>query len=42
VRLLGGQWGYHADYATGLLLLGRRYYDPALGRFLTRDPLGRC
>ena len=35
-----GQWGYYADGETGLLLLTHRYYDPATGRFLTRDPAG--
>lgn len=35
----GGQ-GYQRDPDSGLLLLGRRYYDPEEGRFLTRDPLG--
>ena len=25
---------------AGLLLLGQRYYEPHLGRFVTRDPLG--
>ena len=25
---------------TNLVLFGRRYYDPSLGRWLTRDPLG--
>ena len=36
----GAQWGYYTDTETGLLLLGHRYYDPSLGRFLTRDPIG--
>ncbi len=36
----GAQWGYRADAETGLLLLGERYYDPASGRFLNRDPAG--
>jgi len=35
-----GQWGYYTDGETGLLLLTHRYYDPATGRFLTRDPIG--
>jgi RHS repeat-associated protein len=35
----GGQ-GYQRDADSGLLLLGRRYYDPAEGRFLSRDPIG--
>ncbi len=34
------QWGYHADVETGILLLTHRYFDPATGRFLTRDPAG--
>ena len=37
----GGQFGYYKDGATGLYLLGHRYYyDAGAGRFLTRDPLG--
>jgi RHS repeat-associated protein len=35
-----GQWGYYRDVETGLLLLTHRYYDPGMGRFLTRDPIG--
>ncbi|NSW79676.1 MAG: RHS repeat-associated core domain-containing protein [Chthonomonadetes bacterium] len=35
-----GQWGYYRDMETGLLLLTYRYFDPATGRFLTRDPIG--
>jgi len=35
-----GQWGYYTDAETGLLLLTHRYFDPATGRFLTRDPIG--
>ncbi|MGE0002165.1 MAG: RHS repeat-associated core domain-containing protein [Fimbriimonadaceae bacterium] len=34
-----GQFGYQTE-ASGLHLLGHRYYDPTLGRFLTRDPIG--
>ncbi len=34
------QWGYHTDVETGILLLTHRYFDPAMGRFLTRDPIG--
>ena len=33
----GGGFGYQED-ATGLKLLGHRYYDSSTGRFLTRDP----
>jgi RHS repeat-associated protein len=36
----GAQAGYYADTETGLYLLTNRYYDPAQGRFLTRDPIG--
>ncbi len=32
----GGQYGYQED-ATGLKLLGHRYYNSSTGRFLTRD-----
>ncbi|MGE0002161.1 MAG: RHS repeat-associated core domain-containing protein, partial [Fimbriimonadaceae bacterium] len=39
-----GQFGYEdsafADPLGGLHLLGHRYYDASLGRFLTRDPIG--
>jgi RHS repeat-associated protein len=31
-----GAFGYQDD-ASGLKLLGHRYYDPSVGRFLTRD-----
>ncbi len=34
-----GSWGYQSDVDNGLMLLGHRYYDPALGRFLTPDPI---
>jgi RHS repeat-associated protein len=36
----GAQWGYFLDIDSGFELLGHRYYDPAAGRFLTRDPIG--
>ena len=32
-----GDYGYQED-ASGLKLLGHRYYDSSTGRFLTRDP----
>ena len=35
-----GQWGYYTDAESGILLLTHRYFDPATGRFLTRDPIG--
>jgi RHS repeat-associated protein len=31
-----GQWGYYTDGETRLLLLTHRYFDPAMGRFVTR------
>ncbi|MGE0001656.1 MAG: RHS repeat-associated core domain-containing protein [Fimbriimonadaceae bacterium] len=38
-----GQFSYQksasADPLGGLMLLGHRYYDPSLGRFLSRDPI---
>jgi RHS repeat-associated protein len=35
-----GGTGYQADADSGLMLLGARYYDPSVGRFITRDPVG--
>ena len=32
-----GKEGYYSD-DTGLMLLGARYYDPLIGRFITQDP----
>ena len=32
-----GKSGYYADDDTGLMLLGARYYDPLVGRFITQD-----
>ncbi|MBN2194905.1 MAG: RHS repeat protein [Polyangiaceae bacterium] len=32
--------GQYADGETGLHYVGYRYYDPAIGRFLSPDPLG--
>ncbi|RYG94618.1 MAG: RHS repeat-associated core domain-containing protein, partial [Alphaproteobacteria bacterium] len=34
------RWGYVLDRETGLYLCQRRYYDPAQGRWLNRDPIG--
>ena len=31
---------YYTDGETGLSLLGQRFYDPSVSRFLTRDPIG--
>jgi len=46
----GGQFGYFTEWETkpnttadagpSLLLLSHRYYDPATGRFVNRDPIG--
>lgn len=33
-----GAKGYYTDEGTGLMKLGCRYYDPTLGRFITKDP----
>ena len=33
--------GYVGDDATGMQTPGARYYLPALGRFLTQDPIGQ-
>ncbi len=36
-------WGYLSkgkDPETGLVFFGRRYYDPAIGRWITTDPKG--
>ena len=35
-----GQWGVLTDREDGLVLMTHRYYDPAQGRFITRDPIG--
>jgi len=37
---LGGYTGHIKDAATGLNYMQARYYDPALGRFLSIDPVG--
>ncbi|MFN8138186.1 MAG: RHS repeat-associated core domain-containing protein [Fimbriimonadales bacterium] len=36
----GGSFGYQSEPDSGLMLLGHRYYDPSIGRFLSRDPIG--
>jgi len=35
-----GALGYYADSTSGLLQVGARYYNPKVGRFITRDPIG--
>jgi RHS repeat-associated protein len=36
----GGAYGAYTDTATGLVKIGHRSYDPGLGRWTQRDPLG--
>jgi RHS repeat-associated protein len=36
----GGQFGYYTETMTGLVLCGARWYDPQMGRWLSRDPIG--
>jgi len=33
-------YGYYRDSSTGLMQLGVRYYRDAMGRFVSRDPMG--
>ncbi|MGB2988204.1 MAG: RHS repeat-associated core domain-containing protein, partial [Phycisphaerae bacterium] len=35
-----GSWGYQTHQEFPYLHVGARYYDPATGRFLQRDPIG--
>jgi RHS repeat-associated protein len=35
-----GQYGYYCDSHTGLYYCMNRYYDPKMGRWLSRDPIG--
>jgi len=32
-----GAWGYRSDGDAGLMLVGARYYDAQVGRFISRD-----
>ncbi len=34
-----GAWRYRDDGDAGLLHVGARYYDPQVGRFISRDPV---
>ena len=34
------RWGYQRDTVAGLYYCQQRYYDPATGRWVTRDPIG--
>ena len=38
----GGQVGYYTDVqaGSGLILCGMRWYDPAIARWISRDPIG--
>ncbi len=36
----GGGNGCQTDADTGLVLMGHRYYDTRIGRFLSQDPIG--
>lgn len=35
-----GYTGHYRDTGTGLVYMQQRYYDPAIGRFLSVDPVG--
>ena len=37
--LYKGKYGYYTDTDTGLIYCQSRFYDPATGRWLTRDPI---
>ena len=37
----GGGNGCQTDSDIGLVLMGHRYYDTRIGRFITQDPAGR-
>ena len=36
----GGDAGYYTDAATGLVYVKARWYDPATGRWISKDPIG--
>jgi RHS repeat-associated protein len=38
--IVGGMFVQDEVADTGLMLMGHRFYDPGLGRFLNRDPIG--
>lgn len=40
---VGNPWRFsskHTDSKSGMVYFGKRYYDPSLGRWITKDPLG--
>jgi RHS repeat-associated protein len=37
--MYAGNWGYRTDGDAGLMHVGARYYDPQVGRFITRDSM---
>ena len=39
LRPRSGQAGQKLDESTGLMYYGARYHDPALGRFISADPI---
>jgi RHS repeat-associated protein len=36
----GAKFGYYTDAETGFVLCSLRYYDPKVGRWISRDPIG--
>jgi RHS repeat-associated protein len=36
----GGAFGYQTEPGLGLVYMQQRYYDPAIGRFISPDPIG--
>lgn len=36
----GGRVGYYSDSRSGLVYIRARWYDPAIGRWITKDPIG--
>ncbi len=39
-QYVGGE-EYYTEETTGLQLLGQRWYDEEVGRFISRDPIGK-
>lgn len=36
----GARYGYHSDPQLGITQMGARWYDPSVGRMLSKDPAG--